>query len=169
MTWPAVTQTIFFTADVKLINEKVCQVWLRCSPSFSSYPRKTTGGPTRAKVNEWLSVFWYPSIILAKSMKREWKYAINSFFVKLPTISTSNCRKMYLVREACTSSLYSPLSPLSARLCRDVTPAARFLYPIQYNAILPKVTEVYRRKYTWHICKNCFIRKFGPQCLVKSS
>ena len=34
----------FFTADVKLINEKVCQVWLRCSPSFSSYPRKTTGG-----------------------------------------------------------------------------------------------------------------------------
>ena len=32
------------TADVKLINEKVCQVWLRCSPSFSSYPRKTTGG-----------------------------------------------------------------------------------------------------------------------------
>ena len=46
-----------FTTDVKLINEKVCQVWLRCSFSFSSYPRKTTGGakmtppPTRAKVN----------------------------------------------------------------------------------------------------------------------
>ena len=45
-----------FTTDVKLINEKVCQVWLRCSLSFSSYPRKTTGGgqndppPTRAKV-----------------------------------------------------------------------------------------------------------------------
>ena len=33
-----------FTTDVKLINEKVCQVWLRCSFSFSSYPRKTTGG-----------------------------------------------------------------------------------------------------------------------------
>ena len=33
----------------------------------------------------------------------------------------------------------SPLSPLSGRLCRDVTPAARFLYPIQYNAILLKV------------------------------
>ena len=33
-----------FTTDVKLINEKVCQVWLRCSLSFSSYPRKTTGG-----------------------------------------------------------------------------------------------------------------------------
>ena len=33
-----------FTADVKLINEKVCQVWLCCSLSFSSYPRKTTGG-----------------------------------------------------------------------------------------------------------------------------
>ena len=32
------------TTDVKLINEKVCQVWLRCSLSFSSYPRKTTGG-----------------------------------------------------------------------------------------------------------------------------
>ena len=47
-----------FTTDVKLINEKVCQVWLRCSLSFSSYPRKTTGGakmtpPTRAKVNGW--------------------------------------------------------------------------------------------------------------------
>ena len=47
-----------FTTDVKLINEKVCQVWLRCSLSFSSYPRKTTGGakmtppPTRAKVNQ---------------------------------------------------------------------------------------------------------------------
>ena len=48
-----------FTTDVKLINEKVCQVWLRCSFSFSSYPRKTTGGgpkwpppPTRAKVNK---------------------------------------------------------------------------------------------------------------------
>ena len=47
-----------FTTDVKLMNEKVCQVWLRCSISFSSYPRKTTGGgggqndpPTRAKVN----------------------------------------------------------------------------------------------------------------------
>ena len=47
-----------FTTDVKLINEKVCQVWLRCSLSFSSYPRNTTGGggakwpppPTRAKV-----------------------------------------------------------------------------------------------------------------------
>ena len=34
-----------FTTDVKLINEKVCQVWLRCSLSYSSYPRKTTGGP----------------------------------------------------------------------------------------------------------------------------
>ena len=34
-----------FTTDVKLINEKVCQVWLCCSLSFSSYPRKTTGGP----------------------------------------------------------------------------------------------------------------------------
>ena len=33
-----------FTTDVKLINEKVCQVWLRCSLSFSSYPRKNTGG-----------------------------------------------------------------------------------------------------------------------------
>ena len=33
-----------FTTDVKLINEKVCQVWLRCSLSFSSYPWKTTGG-----------------------------------------------------------------------------------------------------------------------------
>ena len=33
-----------FTTDVKLINEKVCQVWLRCSLSFSSYPRKTTRG-----------------------------------------------------------------------------------------------------------------------------
>ena len=33
-----------FTTDVKLINEKVCQVWLCCSLSFSSYPRKTTGG-----------------------------------------------------------------------------------------------------------------------------
>ena len=33
-----------FTTDVKLINEKVCQVWLRCSFSFSSYLRKTTGG-----------------------------------------------------------------------------------------------------------------------------
>ena len=33
-----------FTTDVKLINEKVCQVWLRCSFSFLSYPRKTTGG-----------------------------------------------------------------------------------------------------------------------------
>ena len=47
-----------FTTDVKLINEKVCQVWLRCSLSFLSYLRKTTGGgakwpppPTRAKVN----------------------------------------------------------------------------------------------------------------------
>ena len=45
-----------FTTDVKLINEMVCQFWLRCSLSFSSYPRKTTGGgakwppPTRAKV-----------------------------------------------------------------------------------------------------------------------
>ena len=34
-----------FTTDVKFINEKVCQVWLRCFLSFSSYPRKTTGGP----------------------------------------------------------------------------------------------------------------------------
>ena len=34
-----------FTTDVKLINEKVRQVWLRCSLSFSSYPRQTTGGP----------------------------------------------------------------------------------------------------------------------------
>ena len=48
-----------FTTDVKLINEKVCQVSLRCSLSFSSYPRKTTGGgqndppPTRAKV-KWI-------------------------------------------------------------------------------------------------------------------
>ena len=42
----------------------------------------------------------------------------------------------------------SPLSPLSSRLCRDVTPAARFLYPIQYNAILLKVTEVLHHKYT---------------------
>ena len=33
-----------FTTDVKLINEKVCQVWLCCSFSFSSYSRKTTGG-----------------------------------------------------------------------------------------------------------------------------
>ena len=33
-----------FIKDVKLINEKVCQVWLRCSLSFSSYSRKTTGG-----------------------------------------------------------------------------------------------------------------------------
>ena len=32
------------TTDVKLINEKLCQVWLRCSLSFLSYPRKTTGG-----------------------------------------------------------------------------------------------------------------------------
>ena len=47
-----------FTTDVKLIKEKVCQVWLRCSLSFLSYPQKTTGGgakmtppPTRAKVN----------------------------------------------------------------------------------------------------------------------
>ena len=47
-----------FTTDVKLINENVCQVWLRCSLSFLSYPWKTTGGggkmtpppPTRAKV-----------------------------------------------------------------------------------------------------------------------
>ena len=39
--WP---QHKNFTTDVKLINEKVCQVWLRCSLSFSSYPRKTTGG-----------------------------------------------------------------------------------------------------------------------------
>ena len=30
----------------------------------------------------------------------------------------------------------SLLSPLSCRFCRDVTPAARFLCPIQYNAIL---------------------------------
>ena len=36
----------------------------------------------------------------------------------------------------------SPRSPLSGRLFREVTPAARFLYPIQYNAILLKVTEV---------------------------
>ena len=40
--WP---QHKNFTTDVKLINEKLCQVWLRCSLSFSSYPRKTTGGP----------------------------------------------------------------------------------------------------------------------------
>ena len=33
-----------YSTDVKLISEKVCQVWLRCSLSFSSYPRKTTGG-----------------------------------------------------------------------------------------------------------------------------
>ena len=32
------------TADVKLINENVCKMWLRCSPLFSSYRRKTTGG-----------------------------------------------------------------------------------------------------------------------------
>ena len=38
--------------------------------------------------------------------------------------------------------LKSRFTPLSGRLCRDVTPAARFLYPIQYNAILLKVTEV---------------------------
>ena len=33
-----------FATDVKLSNEKLFQVWLRCSLSFSSYPRKTTGG-----------------------------------------------------------------------------------------------------------------------------
>ena len=36
----------------------------------------------------------------------------------------------------------SMMSTVVGRLCRDVTPAARFLYPIQYNAILLKVTEV---------------------------
>ena len=39
-------------------------------------------------------------------------------------------------------NLCSPLSSLSGRLRRDVTQAARFLYPIQYNAILLKVTKV---------------------------
>ena len=67
-----------FITDVKLINEKVCQVWLCCSLSFSSYPRKTTGGAKmtpppgrRLKVNRgqsesneviefsWLADFFY--------------------------------------------------------------------------------------------------------------
>ena len=58
-----------FTTDVKLINEKVCRVWLRCSFSFSSYPRKTTGGggakwppPTRAKVKENFKALFYHSL-----------------------------------------------------------------------------------------------------------
>ena len=62
-----------FTTDVKLINEKVCQVWLRCSLSFSSYPRKTTGGgqndpPTRAKVNYALLLLVQLSIWLVMSV-----------------------------------------------------------------------------------------------------
>ena len=46
-----------FTTDVKLIDGKLYQVWLRCSYSFPSYWQKTTRGakmtppPTRAKVN----------------------------------------------------------------------------------------------------------------------
>ena len=54
-----------FTTDVKLINEKVCQVWLRCSLSFSSYPRKTTGGgakwpppPPGRRLNGWFRVVY---------------------------------------------------------------------------------------------------------------
>ena len=47
-----------------------------------------------------------------------------------------------LIRTRIMIIRHSRLSPLSGRLCRDVTPATRFLYPIQYNAILLKVTEV---------------------------
>ena len=44
--------------------------------------------------------------------------------------------------DLCVPACISLLSTLSGRLCRDVTTAARFLYPIQYSAILLKVTEV---------------------------
>ena len=61
-----------------------------------------------------------------------------------PAVSARVSRLCIAATVRCTTgsaAVPSPLSPLSGRVCRDVTPAARFLYPIQYNAILLKVTE----------------------------
>ena len=88
-----------FTTDVKLINEKVCQVWLRCSLSFSSYPRKTTGGggggkmtpppPTRAKVNQnRVAKVWCESTI-------RWTRSEKPRLWHPPALASVNWRSLY--------------------------------------------------------------------------